>query len=176
MTFKNIELTREEQNLNLKNRGIKETQNMSTKKLINKLKGHGNKHKHKKISRIGLEKVAKIQNISENELSKAEKLQNKSIDELREIARLRRTKNSYNLIKEDLTISLSKSQSNTVERNYMKNFNNSTSDDTYDDKVKGKTKDIRIIPSRLGNIVTKNDRNKIKKELYEIEKKEKPFR
>ena len=48
MTFKNIELTREEQNLNLKNRGIKETQNMSTKKLINKLKGHGNKHKHKK--------------------------------------------------------------------------------------------------------------------------------
>ena len=130
----------------------------------------------KKISRIGLEKVAKIQNISENELSKAEKLQNKSIDELRKIARLRRTKNSYNLIKEDLTISLSKSQSNTVERNYMKNFNNSTSDDTYDDKVKDKTKDIRIIPSRLGNIVTKNDRNKIKKELYEIEKKEKPFR
>ena len=130
----------------------------------------------KKISRIGLEKVAKIQNISENELSKAEKLQNKSIDELGGIARLRRIKNSDNLIKEDLTISLSKSQSNTVERNYMKNFNNSTSDDTFDDKVKGKTKDIRIIPSRLGNIVTKNDRNKIKKELYEIEKKEKPFR
>ena len=44
MTFKNIELIREEYNLNLKNRGIKEPQNMSTKKLINKLKGHGNKH------------------------------------------------------------------------------------------------------------------------------------
>ena len=58
----------------------------------------------------------------------------------------------------------------------MKHFNNSTSDDTYDDKVKGKIKDIRIIPSRLGNIVTKNDRQKIKKELYEIEKKEKLFR
>ena len=54
----------------------------------------------------------------------------------------------------------------------MKYFNNSTSDDTYDDKIKSKINDIRIILSRLGNIVTKNDRKKIKKELYEIEKKQ----
>ena len=57
----------------------------------------------------------------------------------------------------------------------MKYFNNSTNDDTYDDKIKGKINDIRIILSRLGNIVTKNDRKKIKKELYEIEKKNKTF-
>ena len=50
----------------------------------------------------------------------------------------------------------------------MKYFNNSTSDDTYDDKIKSKINDIRIILSRLGNIVTKNDRKKIKKELYQI--------
>ena len=31
--------------------------------------------------------------------------------------------------------------------------------------------DIRMMLSRLGNIVTKNVRKKIKKELYEIEKK-----
>ena len=53
----------------------------------------------------------------------------------------------------------------------MKYFNNSTSDDTYDYKIKGKTNDIRIILSRLGNIVTKNNRKKIKKEFYEIEKR-----
>ena len=53
----------------------------------------------------------------------------------------------------------------------MKYFNNSTSDDTYDNKIKG-ILDIRIILSRLGNIVTKNDRKKIKKELHEIEKKQ----
>ena len=47
----------------------------------------------------------------------------------------------------------------------MKYFNNSTSDGTYDDKIKGKINDIRIILSRLGNIVTKNDRKKIKKAL-----------
>ena len=149
---------------------------MSTKKLLNALIRYDSRRKlkknRKKLLKIKLEKIAKIQNISKNELSKAEKLQNKSIDELRGIARLRRIKNSDNLTKEDLIISLLKSESNPVERNYMKYFNNSTNDDTYDDKIKGKINDIRIILSRLGNIVTKNDRKKIKKELYEIEKKQ----
>ena len=40
-----------------------------------------------------------------------------------------------NLTKEDLIISLLKSESNPVERNYMKYFNNSTNDDTYDDNT-----------------------------------------
>ena len=38
----------------------------------------------------------------------------------------------------------------------MKYFNNSTNDE-----IKSKTNDIRLILSRLGNIVSKNDRNKI---------------
>ena len=58
----------------------------------------------------------------------------------------------------------------------MKHFNNNTDDDddddTYDGKIRGKISDIRMILSRLGNTVTNNDRKKIKKELYEIEKKE----
>ena len=54
----------------------------------------------------------------------------------------------------------------------MKHFNNNTNDDTYDDKIRGKISDIRMILSRLGNTVTNNDRKKIKKELYEIEKKQ----
>ena len=80
-----------------------------------------------------------------------------------------------NLTKEDLIITLLKSESNPVETNYMKYFNNSTSDDTYDYKIKSKIDGIRII-LRLGNVVTKNEkklkRKKIKKELYEIEKKQ----
>ena len=54
----------------------------------------------------------------------------------------------------------------------MKYFNNSTSDDIYDDKIKSKISDIRLILSRLGNIVTKKDRKKTKKELYETKKKQ----
>ena len=171
MSSKIIEFTRKEYDLIAKNRGIKEPQTMSTEELLDTLSRYDSRRKVKsnrrKLLKIKLEKIAKIQNISKNELSKAEKLQNKSIDELRGIARLRRIKNRNNLTREDLIISLLKSESNPVERNYMKYFNNSTNDE-----IKSKINDIRIILSRLGNIVTKNDRKKIKKELYEIEKKQ----
>ena len=172
MTSKIIEFTRKEYDLIAKNRGIKEPQNMSTEELLNTLSRYDSKRKVKsnrrKLLKIKLEKIAKIQNISKNELSKAEKLQNKSIDELRGIARLRRIKNYDNLTKEDLIISFLKSESNPLERNYMKYFNNSTSDD----KIKYKINDIRMILSRLGNMVTRNDRKEIKKKLYQIEKKQ----
>ena len=49
--------------------------------------------------------------------------------------------------------------------------NDNTNDDTYDAKIWDKIRDIRVILSRLGNIVTKDDRVKIKKKLYEIENK-----
>ena len=103
MTSNNFELTRKEYNLIAKKRGIQEPQNMSTEELLNTLSRYDSKRKVKsnrrKLLKIKLEKIAKIQNISKNELSKAEKLQNKSIDELRGIARLRKIKNSDNLTK-----------------------------------------------------------------------------
>ena len=81
---------------------------------------------------------------------------------------MRRIKNRNNLTREDLIISLLKSENNPVERNYMKHFNNSANDDdddndTYDDKIKDKINYIRTRLSRLGNILIKNDRKKIKK-------------
>ena len=98
---------------------------------------------------------------------KLKRLQDKSIDDLQEIAKLTGIKNYDNLTKEDLIFSLLKSESNPAERNYMKYFNNSTNDE-----IKSKINDIRLILNRLGNIVTKNDREKIKKEFYEIEKRQ----
>ena len=62
----------------------------------------------------------------------------------------------------------------------MKHFNTNvdynttnvdTNDDTYDAKIRNKIGDIRVVPSRLGDIVTKGDWVKIKKKLYEIENK-----
>ena len=144
---------------------------MSTEELLNTLYRYDVKREvksnHRKINIINWKKIAKKQNISINELHKAEKLQNKSIDELKEIAVLSRIKNYDNLTKEDLIFSLLKSESNPAERNYMEYFNNSTNDE-----IKSKINDIRLILSRLGNIVTKNDRRKIKKELYKIEKRQ----
>ena len=88
------------------------------------------KSNRKNILKNKTKKIAKIQNIFKKYLSRAEKLQNKSIDKLREIARLRAITNYGNLTKEDLIISLLKSESNPMEHNYMKYFNNSTSADT----------------------------------------------
>ena len=150
---------------------------MYLQELINTLSRYDSrckiKNNHKKILKIGLEKIAQIQNISKNELNQAKKLLRKSEDELKEIARLRSIKNIEKLTKEELIISLLKSESSAAERNFEKLFNNNNTDDddTYDDKIRCKIRDINIIFSRLGNIVTNKDRKKITKELYEIEKK-----
>ena len=90
-----------------------------------------------------------------------------SIGNLQKIAILRRIKNYNNLSREDLIYTILRSESNLVESNYMKYINNNT-----DDKIKAKINNIRTILSRLGNIATKNNRNKIRKKLYEIEKKQ----
>ena len=80
MTLKIIELTRKEYDLIAKNRGIKEPQNMSTEELLNTLIRYDGKRKvknnSKKLSKIKLEKIAKIQNISKKDWSMTEKLQN----------------------------------------------------------------------------------------------------
>ena len=143
---------------------------MSIEELLNTFSRYDSncevKSNRRKLLKTKLEKIAKKQNISRNELLKAEKLQDKSIDELQEIAKLRGIKNYDNLTKEDLIFSLLKSESNPAERNYIKYFNNNNNDE-----IKSKINYIRIILSRLGNIITKNERMKIKKYFYEIEKR-----
>ena len=101
-----------------------------------------------------------FQNISKNDLVRAEELQNKSIDELRGISKLRGKKPKEKLTKEDLIFSLLKSESSSIECNCMKYFNNRTNDDSYDDKIKSKINDIRLILGRLGNIASNKKKTK----------------
>ena len=93
---------------------------------------------------------------------------------------MRRIKNSGKLKNEGLITSILKSEISNAESSYMKYFNTNvhnnttnvdTNDDSYDTKIRDKISDIRVILSRLGDTVTKDDRVKIKKELYEIENK-----
>ena len=105
---------------------------------------------------------------------------------------MRRIKNSGIFKIEGLIISLLKSEISNAERNHLKYFNNTSvsnntnasnntsnntnsSNNTNDDQIRDQVSDIRAILSRLGDIVTKNDREKIKKELYEIENIRKTF-
>ena len=69
-----------------------------------------------------------------------------------------------NYKKEGLIASVLKSESSNAERNDMKYFNNvdnnnadnNANDETYDGKIRDKIGDIRVIYSRLGDIVTKD--------------------
>ena len=81
---------------------------------------------------------------------------------------------------EGLITSFLKSEISNAERSYMKHFNTNVDnittnvdndDDTNDAKIRVKIGDIRMILTRLGDIVHKDDRVKIKKELYEVENK-----
>ena len=71
----------------LQKTGIIEPQNTSTQALLNTPSRYDSRRKVKntcrKLSKIGLEKIAKIQNISKTELNQAQKLKKKSIDELK---------------------------------------------------------------------------------------------
>ena len=73
-----VELTRKQYNIIAKNRGAIEPQKTTTKELLNALSRYDSRCKVKstrrKLLRIGLEKIAKIQNISKNELNQGEKL------------------------------------------------------------------------------------------------------
>ena len=55
-----------------------------------------------------------------------------------------------------------------MEGNYEKYISNNTNDE-----IKSKLNYIRILLSRLVNIIIKDDRNRVRKNLYEIEKKQK---
>ena len=145
----------------------------------------------RKVKSIYKKLVKKEPKKTDKEVYNEENLKRKSIDVLKEIAKLKRSKNRGKLKKEGLIISILKSEGINTERNYMKHFNtnvnnntnvntnnddvnNSTNDDdddAYDGKIKDRISDIRAILSRLGDIVTKNNRKKIKKKLYEIENK-----
>ena len=60
-----------------------------------------------------------------------------------------------------------KSESNVLENN---NNNDNNNDDDDNNKNSDKIRDIMLVLGRLGNTITNKDRNKIKEELYEIEK------
>ena len=171
MPPKEILITRKKLNLVAKSRGIKEPHKMSTGDLINALSRQDSKREsysvRRKFKKLELNNLVKKQNVSESDLRKARKLYSMPIDNLKKIAILRRIKNYDNLSREDLIYIILRSEKNPVESNYAKYINNNT-----DDKIKAKINNIRIILSRLGNMVTKNDRNKIRKELYEIEKQQ----
>ena len=165
-----IKNMREKLNITSKNLGIKEPGNMNITNLLDTIRRYKTKHNsyrlRRKLRRLGLNKYVKKQNVSESDLHKAIKLQKISQDDLKKIAILRRIKNINDFLKEDLIYTLLSSGKHLLEDNYVKYINNNT-----DDEIKARINNIRTMLTKLDNIVTKYERNIIKKDLYKIENK-----
>ena len=114
-----------------------------------------NVQKRKRLFEKRLKKIAIMQNLLQNEFNQIAKMHNLSRDELEQIAKIRRIKNYEDTKKEDLIISLLKSEESI--------------DDLFNDNNNNEINDIRRILSRLRNIFSKKDRKEIKDKLYKIE-------
>ena len=68
--------------------------------------------------------------------------------------------------KEDLIYTLLRPEKNILEDNYMKYINNNTDNELY-----ARINNARVMASKLGNILTKEERNFIRKELYKLQNK-----
>ena len=86
-----INLTKYKVKLIAGNRGIKNYQNMSRKKLLKTL--NKSDCNFKNISLNGLKQIAKMQNLSQNELEQIKRMKNLPQNELEQIAEMRRIKN-----------------------------------------------------------------------------------
>ena len=160
MDAKNIKTTRREYNMIAEKRGIQNPQDMSINGLLDALSRYDSKRKvyiiRRKLQRLGLEKIAKLQNISKKDFNKVKKMQEKSIDEFKAIARSRKISNFIKLTK-DLILTLLKSESNALENNNNNNNNSNNNANNDNDKISY----IRIVLRRLGNTITNKDRKKI---------------
>ena len=103
-----------------------------------------------------------MQNLSQNEFNQITEMRGLSPDELERIAKIRRNKNYEEMAKEELIISLLKSN-----QSIAKLFNNNNNN-LYDNKIS----DIRRILNRLRDILPRKYRKEIKENIYEIEHQE----
>ena len=116
-----VKITENKLRLEAKNKGIKDYQNMSSKKLLCTL--YKLKCITKNLSENGLNKIVKIQNLSLNDLKQIRKMNNLSLNELKQLAKIRHIKNYKDMSKEDLLIALLKSNQSHTELRKSKDNN-----------------------------------------------------
>ena len=122
-----IKLTKYELKLIAGNRGIKNYQHMSEKKLLDAILKYDRITKN--LSQNGLENIARMQNLSRNDLEQIERMNNLSLSKLKQITKTRHIKTNRNTSKEDLLIALLKSNQSHAEL-YKSESNNTEIEDT----------------------------------------------
>ena len=150
-----VNLTTHKLRLIARKRGIKNYKKMSRENLSSTLDELESIFKN--ISQNRLERIAKMQNLSQNELMQITKTKNLSQNELEQIAKMRRIKNYKNMSKEELLISLLKSEQSIAE------FHKSKSNNAEIEEIKKNFNALR-------NNFSKEKIKEIRKKFYEREK------
>ena len=149
-------ITTDELKLIAEKRGIKNYRNMSRKKLIRAL--DKSKHNFKDITLKKLDRIAKMQNLSQDELEQIAKMNNLPQNKLEQIAKKRGIKKYMNMSKEGLLISIIKSGQSIAELRKSNNNNNA------------EIKEIKEKFHALRNKFSKKEIEEIRKKFYRKEK------
>ena len=162
----NYLLYRRELNIIARCLDIKSPNKISTNELLYILKKY---LVVKKLEDLNLNKLAK-RHIQINELDRIQKLNELSYETLKRLGELQRIKNYNTLSKEDLIYVLLRSK-NSNEDNYISNIINRINTSDLDNELRAIINYIRETVTKLGTIITKKERTKSTKELYETLKK-----
>ena len=142
--------------------GIKYAERLPNKSLLKIVNRHNIKKRLTKIFN-GLRKKTIFTN---SELDKAIELYELSFDDLKEIAKRRSTKNYSDMTKDMLYYVLVKSEKSSLESSYLKHLKYITTND-----FKKRLNHIKILTTRLGNMLTNVQRKKLYEKIYELKKK-----
>ena len=140
----------------------KNSHELSTKQLLNKVNRH---NISKKVTRLLREKIEERPNITKSDLDKALELYSLSLSNLKDLPKLRRIKNFRELTKDDLIYTLLRSEEVPQENNYLKYINNTRNSDLRD-----RINHARMMTTKLGDILTNKEGHEIRKELYHMTK------
>ena len=150
----------DELKLIVEKRGIKNYQNMSRKKLIRAL--DKSKRNFKDITLKKLDRIAKMQNLSQDELEQIARMNNLPQNKLEQIAKNRGIKKYKNMSKEGLLVSilkweqsiaqLRKSNNNNAEIKEIKEKFNILSNKFSEEKIKEIWKKTFIIKKRFASV------------------------
>ena len=106
----------------------------------------------KNLSQNGFKRIAKMQNLSQNELEQITKMSNLSINELEKIAKMMHVKSHKNMSREELLISLLKTEQSIAELRKSKDNN-------------AETKETKKIFNELRNRFSKEQIEKIRRKF-----------
>ena len=156
-------LTKKELNIIPRNLSIKKHHRSTSNSLLNLLR---NFLVNKRLNDLGLNKLIE-RHVTINDLDRVQKLNELSHKTSKELGKLQQVRNYDSLSKEGLIYVLLRSK-NPNEDNYIKKITTNHDTSSLNKEIKAKIKDVRQLIILLSDTLSRKEKNKIIKELYDI--------